>query len=84
MAFTPMAREGRFLTDAFSVAELLMNDPDPQVQAGVGTLLLEAARMQPERVVEFLKPLKDKAPASIVRTATSKMQPGHRSAILGA
>jgi len=84
MSFTPMAREGRFLTDALGVAETVIADPDEDVQAGVGMLLLEAARLQPDRVVEFLKRVKDRVPPNVMRIATSKMQPAHVRALQGA
>ena len=83
MAFTPRVREGRFLTDALEVAELLMEDEDAAVQEGVGTLLMEATRLKADRVVEFLMPWKDRSPETIVRLAATKLPPEHRMAVLG-
>ena len=83
MAFTPLVREGRFITDALEVAQLLMEDEDAAVQAGVGTLLMETTRLKADRVVEFLIPWKGRSPDAIIRLAATKLQPQQRVAVLG-
>ena len=83
VSFVPLAREGRFLTDALAVAERLMTDQDEMVQQGIGWLLREASRLQAERVVEFLQPWKEKASRLLLRAAAEKMSPAHRTAVLG-
>ena len=82
-SFVPLVREGRFLTDALTVAEVVMADAHEEVQRGVGTLLLEASRMQSARVVEFLQTWKDKAPRLVLQIAATKLAPEDRSAVLG-
>ena len=82
VAFAPLVREGRFLSDALSVAERLMRDTDEMVQRGVGLLLLEASRLKPERVVEFLQPWKHQSSRELLRQAVARMSPAHRSAVL--
>ena len=82
-SFVPLVREGRFLTDALTVAEVVMADAHEEVQRGVGTLLLEASRMQSARVVEFLQTWKGKAPRLVLQIAATKLAPEDRSAVLG-
>ena len=83
VAFVPLVREGRFLTDALTVAERLMTDGDEVVQKGVGWMLKEAARLQAGRVVEFLQPWKGKSSRTLLRAAAERMSPAHRAAVLG-
>ncbi len=82
-SFVPLVREGRFLTDALTVAEPLMTDQDEMVHQGVGWLLQEASRLQPERVVEFLQPWREKASPALLRIAVEKMSPAQRTAAVG-
>lgn len=82
-SFIPLVREGRFLTDALAVAELVMADEHPEVQRGVGTLLLEASRLNAARIVEFLQAWKDRAPRLVMQIAATKLPPADRSAVLG-
>ena len=82
-AFVPLVREGRFMTDALSVAEVVMNDADEEVQHGVGNLLLEASRLKADRVVEFLQEWKDKSPKLIIQIATTKLSQADRASVLG-
>ena len=82
-SFIPLVREGRFLTDALTVAEVVMTDAHEEVQRGVGTLLLEASRLQSSRVVEFLQTWKGKAPRLVLQIAATKLAPQDRSAVLG-
>ena len=56
-----------------------MEDEDELVQEGVGLMLMEAVRLQPERVVEFLQLWKGKSAPILLRAATEKMSPTHRS-----
>ena len=83
LAFTPMVREGRFIPDAFSVAEKLLNDPEETVQRGVGMLFIEASRLHADRVFEFLEPRKGDCARLVLSTAAQKLSPAQRSALLG-
>lgn len=82
-AFGPLVREGRFMTDALEVAEIVMEDPDEEVQRGVGAMLLEATRLQSDRVIEFLERWKDRSPRLILQVASAKLQPAQRGRVLG-
>lgn len=82
-SFSPLVREGRFMTDALTVAEELMTDENEDVQKAVGTMLMEMTRLKSERVVEFLGPWKGKAQRAIVQAAATKLMGPDREAVLG-
>ena len=82
-AFGPLVREGRFMTDALEVAEVVMRDESEEVQRGVGTMLMEATRLRSDRVVEFLAEWKEQSPRLILQTAATKLQPNQRAEVLG-
>ena len=83
VSFVPLVREGRFLTDALSVVGEVMADPDPQVQDGAGLMLMEASRLQADRVVEFIRPWQGKSPRQLLAKAATKLSASHRAAIFG-
>lgn len=82
-AFGPLVREGRFMTDALEVAEVVMKDDNEEVQRGVGTMLMEATRLRSDRVVEFLMEWREQSPRLILQTAATKLQPAQRGQVLG-
>ena len=84
MSFVPLVREGRFLTDAFSVIERVMQDLDPQVQEGAGIVLMEASRLQADRIFGFLQQWQGKSPAQLLTRAAAKLSASQRSQLLGA
>ena len=83
VSFVPLVREGRFLTDALSVVEEVMADQDPQVQEGAGLMLMEASRLQADRVVEFIRLWHRKSPRQLLVKATTKLSASQREAALG-
>ncbi len=82
MSFVPLVREGRFVTDSLSVCEILIGDDDYFVQQGVGNLLMEATRLNAERVVDFLQHRKNQTSSVILRLAATKLKPAQRSMLL--
>lgn len=82
-SFSPLVREGRFMTDALMVAEPLMTDEGESVQNAVGIMLMEMTRLQAPRVVEFLGPWKGKGPKIIMQLAATKLTGEDRAAVLG-
>ena len=56
-----------------AVVEILMEDKEEDVQKGLGTLLREIWKKQPEIVEEFLLKWKDKCGRKIIHYATEKM-----------
>lgn len=84
LAFTPMVREGRFISDSFSVAEKLLNDDDETVQRAVGRLFTEAARLRADRVYEYLQQNKHSCRPLILSIAIQKLPNQQRTELLGA
>ena len=78
-AFIPLVREGRFLSDALGVADLLLADEDEAVQSGLGTLLMEAGRLQRERVGAYLNERGDAVSQTARAIALSRVRPERRS-----
>ena len=67
------AKEGRFLKEAFEIADLLMNDSDDLVQKGIGWLLKEASRTHQKEVFEYVLSNKGIMPRTALRYALEKM-----------
>ena len=82
-AFSPLVRDGRFMTDALTVAEELMTDESEDVQKAVGNMLMEMTRLKSDRVVEFLGSWTGRAQRSIVQVAATKLMGADRRAVLG-
>jgi 3-methyladenine DNA glycosylase AlkD len=53
------------------------------VQKGLGWLLREAAKADPQRTVPYLMAVRDQAPRLVVRTACEKLSSAERARILG-
>jgi 3-methyladenine DNA glycosylase AlkD len=63
----------------FEVINLLMEDPEEDVQKGLGTLLREIWKRQPEAAEAFLLKWKDTCPRKIIQVATEKMNKDHKA-----
>lgn len=83
MAFVPMVREGRFVTSALEILAPLMMDGHPDVQGAVGQVLMEASRLKPDQVTEFLLVWRDRSPRRLLGVATQKLPPAQRGEVLG-
>lgn len=79
MTFVPLIRDGRFLTDAFSVFEELMTDQAADIKEALAFALVEASRMQPERVFEFLSKWQSKLEIAFLRRASAKLTSDQRA-----
>lgn len=62
-----------------SVIERLMEDPEEDVQKGLGTLLREIWKKQPALAEEFLMQWKDRSGRKIIQYATEKMDKAYRT-----
>jgi 3-methyladenine DNA glycosylase AlkD len=62
-------RRGRFWREAQQIARFLLDDEALMVQKGVGWMLREAAKADPERTVPFLISIRECASRLVVRTA---------------
>ncbi len=67
------AREGKFLTDIFEIADSLLTDPDDMVQKGYGWMLKEASKPHQKEVFDFVMKNKKEMPRTALRYAIEKM-----------
>jgi 3-methyladenine DNA glycosylase AlkD len=66
------------LEEAFTIADRMMEDDDDMVQKGVGWLLKEASKKNPEEVRGYLLKWRDKASALVLRYASEKLPKDRR------
>jgi 3-methyladenine DNA glycosylase AlkD len=67
------AREGRYLTHIFEIADELLLDKDDMVQKGYGWMLKEASRKHQKEVFEYVIQNKKEMPRTALRYAIEKM-----------
>lgn len=67
------ARKGMFLQDVFSIADLMLHDPDDLVQKGYGWMLKSASQAHQQEVFDFLMQRKTSMPRTAFRYALEKM-----------
>ena len=67
------AKQGKFLDDVFSIADLLLTDNDDMVQKGYGWMLKEASRQHPQEVFEYVMRNKKVMPRLALRYAIELM-----------
>ena len=70
------ARHGKFLSDIFEIAGILLRDKDDMVQKGYGWMLKEASKPYQKEVFEFVMKNKAVMPRTALRYAIEKMPPG--------
>jgi len=66
------------IEEAFTIADRLMEDDDDMVQKGVGWLLKEASKKNPEEVRSYLLNWRDRASALVLRYASEKLPKDRR------
>lgn len=67
------ARKGKFLTDVFEIADLLLTDADDLVQKGYGWMLKVATNKHEREVFEYVMKQKSIMPRTALRYAIEKM-----------
>ena len=67
------ARRGKFLTDIFQIADILLLDTDDLVQKGYGWMLKEASRQHQQKVLDYVIQHKKEMPRTALRYAIEKM-----------
>lgn len=67
------ARKGKFLSDIFEIAEILLVDRDDMVQKGYGWMLKEASKPHQRQVFDFVMRHKAVMPRTALRYAIEKM-----------
>ena len=73
------ARQGKFLSDIFEIADILLLDPDDMVQKGYGWMLKEASKAHQNEVYEYVINHKATMPRTALRYAIEKMPPDLRA-----
>lgn len=69
------ARNGRFLSDIFEIADILHSDPDDMVQKGYGWMLKSASQAHRKEVFDYVVSRKTTMPRTSLRYAIEKMPP---------
>lgn len=67
------ARKGKFLTDVFAIADILLADDDDLVQKGYGWMLKEASKSHRQAVYDYIMKHKHNMPRTALRYAIEKM-----------
>ncbi len=76
------ARSKMFFPEIGKIFDLLCSDRDDMVQKGLGWLLREAAKYDPERAVPYLMTIRERAPRLVLRTACETLPAAVREKIL--
>ena len=66
-------RKGKYLNDAFKIANILLKDDDDLVQKGYGWMLKEASPRFEDKVFEYIMSKKEVMPRTALRYAIEKM-----------
>lgn len=65
------------------ITEMLLTDKDDMVQKGLGWLLREAAKFNPDTTVQYLITIRGRAPRLVLRTACETLPEETRKKVLG-
>jgi len=76
-------RQHKNFTHIQRITELLLSSNDDMVQKGLGWLLREAAKANPEQTVAYLMTIRDRAPRLVLRTACETLPAPMRQRVLG-
>jgi 3-methyladenine DNA glycosylase AlkD len=76
-------RERRFFQEIVRLSNQLLDDEDDLVQKGLGWLLRETAKADPQRTLPYLMKIRKRAPRLVLRTACETLSPAARKRVLG-
>jgi 3-methyladenine DNA glycosylase AlkD len=65
------------------ITEMLLASDDDMVQKGLGWLLREAAKANPQQTVDYLMTIRERAPRLVLRTACETLPAVTRERVLG-
>jgi 3-methyladenine DNA glycosylase AlkD len=82
VAFIRGARRKMFFAEISRMAGLLLDDEDDMVQKGLGWLLRETAKADPQRTIPLLMKIRARAPRLVLRTACETLPAAKRANIL--
>jgi 3-methyladenine DNA glycosylase AlkD len=71
-----------FLSEVIPLSDGLLSDEDAMVRKGLGWLLREAVKADPERTLPYLMRIRKRAPRLVLRTACETLSPAVRKGIL--
>lgn len=75
-------RQKQFFPEIKRLTETLLEDEDDMVQKGLGWLLRETAKYDPDRTVSYLTKIRKRAPRLVLRTACETLSAPARKRIL--
>ncbi len=65
------------------ITEILLGSNDDMVRKGLGWLLREGAKFNPEQMVEYLMTIRERSPRLVLRTACETLDSASREKVLG-
>jgi 3-methyladenine DNA glycosylase AlkD len=71
-----------FFPQIMKLSDSLLADEDDMVQKGLGWLLRETAKYDPQRTVPYLMKIRGRAPRLVLRTACETLPTATRNRIL--
>jgi 3-methyladenine DNA glycosylase AlkD len=75
-------RKKMFFPEVKLLSDLLLTDEDDMVQKGLGWLLRETAKSDPQRTAPYLMRIREKAPRLVLRTACETLPTSLRAKVL--
>src|SRR5271166_169913 len=75
-------RQHKNFSDIQLITEMLLASDDDMVQKGLGWLLREAAKANPDRTVPYLMTIRDRTPRLVLRTACETLPANTRGRVL--
>ena len=75
LAFIKLLNTSNDFTGLFKFLEVLMKDPEKEVNQGMGWFLRESWKIKPKETEEFLMKWKEECPKYIIQYATENMDP---------
>lgn len=75
-------RQHKNFGDIQRITEMLLTSDEDMVRKGLGWLLREAAKANPEQTVKYLMTIRDRAPRLVLRTACETLPAGARKRVL--
>jgi 3-methyladenine DNA glycosylase AlkD len=82
VALIRATREKKFFPQIVRLSNQLLNDDNDMVQKGLGWLLRETAKADPERTLPYLMKIRKKAPRFVLRTACETLPIAKRRQVL--
>jgi 3-methyladenine DNA glycosylase AlkD len=82
VALIRAARARQLFPQITRLSNFLLNDEDDMVQKGLGWLLRETAKADPQRTIAYLMKIRERSPRLVLRTACETLASAQRQKIL--